>query len=249
MLENCEFCKKEFNKNYQSQRFCTISCKNKAIKRTKKTYLCEECSNPCIARRKYCSECFINRTKKKKMVEIRNDITINGKHPSWTHVKVRLLCRSWNKELISMPCKICGYSLHVELCHIKPISAFGDDATLEEVNSKNNIVPLCRNHHWELDNGYISISGSCIKNDTPNLSNICECGKVIAKNSKKCRKCNNATKLGERNMINWPSTEEILDNLSRKSYLEYSKELGVSDNAIRKHLKARNISVPRKHLN
>ena len=48
-------------------------------------------------------------------------------------------------------------SKHVELCHIKPIASFKDSALLSEVNSKNNIVQLCPNCHWELDHGILKL--------------------------------------------------------------------------------------------
>lgn len=53
-------------------------------------------------------------------------------------------------------CKICGYSIHVEVCHIKAVKGFSDAATLNEINSPTNLVGLCPNHHWEFDhNGLI----------------------------------------------------------------------------------------------
>jgi predicted restriction endonuclease len=52
-------------------------------------------------------------------------------------------------------CAICGYSNHVELCHIKSIAHFSETAALEEINSLSNLIYLCPNHHWELDNGLL----------------------------------------------------------------------------------------------
>lgn len=37
--------------------------------------------------------------------------------------------------------------------------------------------------------------------------------------------------------INWPNREDLLNMVQNSSYLAVSKILGVSDNAIRKHLK------------
>ena len=50
---------------------------------------------------------------------------------------------------------MCGYEKHVEACHIKPVKEFGMDALLSEVNSAENIAPLCPNCHWELDSGLL----------------------------------------------------------------------------------------------
>ena len=54
-------------------------------------------------------------------------------------------------------CKICGYSSHVEVCHIKAVRDFPPEATLEEINSPTNLIGLCPNHHWEFDAGLLSL--------------------------------------------------------------------------------------------
>jgi predicted restriction endonuclease len=54
-------------------------------------------------------------------------------------------------------CKICGYDKHVEVCHIKSVSSFGDDDFITEINSFNNLIGLCPNHHWEFDNGHVKL--------------------------------------------------------------------------------------------
>ena len=53
-------------------------------------------------------------------------------------------------------CVVCGYSKHVDICHKKSIHKFPDTALVKEVNDKNNLVKLCRNHHWEFDHGLLS---------------------------------------------------------------------------------------------
>jgi hypothetical protein len=52
-------------------------------------------------------------------------------------------------------CKKCGYSLHFDVCHIKEINEFPPTALISEINQINNLVALCKNHHWELDNGFL----------------------------------------------------------------------------------------------
>jgi predicted restriction endonuclease len=64
----------------------------------------------------------------------------------------------FNKNTIKKECLVCGYSNHVEVCHIKPVSGFNDDDKIKEINSIENLVGLCPNHHWEFDNGKINIS-------------------------------------------------------------------------------------------
>lgn len=64
----------------------------------------------------------------------------------------------FNKHTTKKECLVCGYSNHVEVCHIKSVSAFSDDDIIRDINSVENLVGLCPNHHWEFDNGKIDIS-------------------------------------------------------------------------------------------
>ena len=52
-------------------------------------------------------------------------------------------------------CQRCGYSLSVDVCHIKPVSKFPPTALISEVNAKDNLAYLCPNCHRELDRGLI----------------------------------------------------------------------------------------------
>lgn len=54
-------------------------------------------------------------------------------------------------------CLICGYNKHYEVCHVKAIADYDNTITIEEINNIDNLVALCRNHHWEYDNGLILI--------------------------------------------------------------------------------------------
>lgn len=55
-------------------------------------------------------------------------------------------------------CAICGYSTHIEIAHIKAVSDFEDSATIAEINSIDNLIALCPNHHWEYDNGILKLN-------------------------------------------------------------------------------------------
>lgn len=54
-------------------------------------------------------------------------------------------------------CTICGYSHHVEVAHIKAVSDFDDSVTIREIDSIDNLIGLCPNHHWEYDNGILKL--------------------------------------------------------------------------------------------
>ena len=71
---------------------------------------------------------------------------------------IRKLAEATFKEANPSPkCAICGYHHHVEVAHIKAVSQFEDSATIREINSIDNLIGLCPNHHWEYDNGILEL--------------------------------------------------------------------------------------------
>lgn len=148
--------------NVRRKKFCNLSCsatyhrKNKQ----KKGYYCQKCGNLIgygyeeFHRRKYCDACHPNNvdwSKKtyKEMKQVRN-YQINS--------RIRELARNkFNKEHPNAKCMICGYDKHIEIHHIKSISTFPDDALISEINSDSNLVALCPNCHWEVENGVTNL--------------------------------------------------------------------------------------------
>jgi predicted restriction endonuclease len=54
-------------------------------------------------------------------------------------------------------CKICGYDKCIQVCHIKSVSSFNDEDLITDINSNNNLIGLCPNHHWEFDHEQITL--------------------------------------------------------------------------------------------
>lgn len=52
-------------------------------------------------------------------------------------------------------CKRCGYNIHVEAAHIKPVRKFESTTLLAIINKIDNLTYLCKNHHWEFDHGFL----------------------------------------------------------------------------------------------
>jgi hypothetical protein len=73
------------------------------------------------------------------------------------------------------------------------------------------------------------------------LLNLCsDCGSLISLDAKRCSPCHSATK----NKIEWPSDETLKELVDEFSLLSLGKKLGVSDNAIKKRCKLKNIVIP-----
>jgi hypothetical protein len=94
---------------------------------------------------------YLNGVTKKKFFELKG-----------VYYKFRAVIRKhaqyvYEKNNGSKVCSICGYDKHIQVCHIKSVSSFKDDDLITDINSKNNLIGLCPNHHWEYDNGYINL--------------------------------------------------------------------------------------------
>lgn len=88
-------------------------------------------------------------------------------YKDWSIVMLKDIWRSKIASLARMSykrsgrpekCEICGYDKCYQVCHIKPIYMFNDDTLISVVNSLSNLIGLCPNCHWELDNGLIDLS-------------------------------------------------------------------------------------------
>lgn len=173
-FKNCKQCNNSYTTKELRSIFCSRSCSAKFnnkntphIKKSKVNRICDYCKNIYLTShehrsKKYCPVCvkltFAFTHKDLTLQEYWNRPSVKNKHPSWKNAHIRGFNRSWNKELTAIPCIICGYKKHVELCHIKDVADFPPTATLGEVNNPKNILPLCRNHHWEFDNSLIDPS-------------------------------------------------------------------------------------------
>lgn len=167
---NCVYCNNETTNPKFCSRSCAAKYTNVMSPKRKVTRTCsfKNCTNLAMNHKtRLCKEHFgQNNTREKLKLttigEFREIRKAKGEHPSWIHANIRNLNRSWNKDLIAKPCANCGYSKHVELCHIKAVSSFEDIALIGEVNHPSNIIQLCPNCHWELDNNLLDINNLII---------------------------------------------------------------------------------------
>jgi hypothetical protein len=79
------------------------------------------------------------------------EATYTRGHKSSAFCFVRSRARVSEKFCNSSCCERCGYTKHIECCHIKPISSFSIDTMISEINKPENLIILCPNCHWEFD--------------------------------------------------------------------------------------------------
>lgn len=117
---------------------------------------CVECGQRTV-NRKYCSLACqtVHRSVDYSEVTI-NEITSIRKYQKNSVIRF-LARRLYLRTFPEKSCANCGYSIHIEVCHIRGINDFPQSAKLAEVNSIDNLIGLCPNCHWELDHGELTI--------------------------------------------------------------------------------------------
>lgn len=144
---------------------------------------CQRCSAPIqlkraarggYYKRKYCDSCLkrslsehgttvIAKNTKEYQAKRINVLSLTkaelfSRRKNWQSARTSIRNHASRIYLVSggrKQCAICGYSLHIEICHRKPVSQFSDHALISEINAFSNLIALCPNHHWELDNGLL----------------------------------------------------------------------------------------------
>jgi len=79
------------------------------------------------------------------------------KYKTWQSARSRIRLNACLILGNKKPCFNCGYHKHVEVCHIKAVSSYEDSSLISEINSKENLLFLCPNCHWEFDTGVLEI--------------------------------------------------------------------------------------------
>ena len=129
-------------------KFCSRSCAAKTNntlipKRIAKSNNCIRCGCQLKSGRTICDDC----TAPDMTLE---EALYKKHHPSSAAALVRSRARAATKHLDKV-CSHCGYSKHVEVCHIKAVSTFTLDTKLSVINDLSNLILLCPNCHWEFD--------------------------------------------------------------------------------------------------
>lgn len=142
------------------KKFCNSSCaskrNNRTRKRTRKIRTCL-CGNILPQYRKQCHTCFPARSSK---IGVKTKGELFSSRKNWQSARSCIRKHAYQVFLKSkkpMECLICSYNKHVEICHKKSVSSFSNETTLNVINDTGNLEALCPNHHWEYDNGVLTL--------------------------------------------------------------------------------------------
>jgi hypothetical protein len=147
-MSYCKCCLKETNNPKYCSKSCATRFNNKIPKRKLKNK-CKVCSEFISSKRTYCDKCLNDALCKDMTLQ---EAIYEKHHKSSAFALVRSRARSTEKYKNTKCCEKCGYSKHVQACHIKPISSFPKNTLISKINEEKNIIILCPNCHWELDN-------------------------------------------------------------------------------------------------
>lgn len=169
----CILCSKKFERRHKAvlnNTFCSKSCaakhnnKRRQISRPVNIKrVCPGCGGQKMAASKMCGKCDLETKKSIAKSKFLNstfgDLKKKANYKSHMYYnKIRGAARKYvSKEVGDKICKLCGYDFYVELCHVKPISAFPDSALMSEINATKNLAFLCPNHHKEQEAGKITL--------------------------------------------------------------------------------------------
>jgi hypothetical protein len=165
-------------------------------------------------------------------------------------------------EYLGGKCSRCDYDKSFRCLAFHHIDPSEKDTSIADIRTRSwdtiveeldKCVLLCHNCHGEIheeleaqERGFnrfekareelteterIKIRRGAIK---PEPRFCSDCGIPITRQSTRCKSC--AGKHCQPTKIDWPPLDELLKRLSESNYSALGRELGVSDNAIRKHI-------------
>jgi predicted nucleic acid-binding Zn ribbon protein len=160
--KHCLTCGTRISYEGRKNKFCSRSCSaklnnNRYPKRTSARIIVCKCGGIKNYKAETCQECFSY--DKFLVQQERTKASITSKGASRTKfAQIRFLAhKALRYEKREKCCKVCNFDVIVEVCHIKSIASFPNDALVKEINALDNLVYLCPNHHAMLDRGLITL--------------------------------------------------------------------------------------------
>lgn len=151
-MVKCLNCEQETSNPKFCSRSCSTSINNRlSPKKKSKEYNCKTCAKPVAYRRQYCQACNPN-TQDWSVITVEQ---LQKKRKYQTSSRIRSLARAAYHKYAPYRCLICDYDKHIEVAHIKSIDSFSKTTVISVINDPSNLMGLCRNCHWEFDNGLI----------------------------------------------------------------------------------------------
>lgn len=173
---------------------------------------------------------FLNKpvTVEGKIKEAKTELELfseNGSVHDYKRVK-RLILKN---NLLPYKCDICAISSWQEQ---ELVLQLDHKNGVKTDNRLNNLRLLCPNCHSQTYN----FCGKNISNRNKETQLCMDCNKEISKGCLRCKKCSNRNKNRDKFHF-WPELDKVIDLVKEYGFSGAGRVLGVSDNAIRKFIK------------
>lgn len=167
MTVSCKLCEVAFYKQpaqikRAKNNFCSRSCaakyNNKHSPKRKLQGECKICKVSISSARTYCESCWETHDQSGKdwsSITI-GDVYATAKYQKGASIRHHAR-QTFFKSSKPKCCLICGYNKHIDVCHIQAVADFPKSTPISVVNSLDNLVGLCKNHHWELDHNLLTL--------------------------------------------------------------------------------------------
>lgn len=160
-----------------------------------------------------------------------------SKYTRAVHLKKHLI------KLRGHKCERCNISKWFDSLIVLELEHIDGDRTNNELDNLKLLCPNCHSQTSTWRRRKSCFQEKEIKKkdkkeleiDTKKKKYCIDCKKEILLKSTRCKSCSG--KLINPTKIDWPPIEELLEMLKNSNYTQVAKALGVSDNAIRKHIK------------
>lgn len=159
----------ECNKPTKNPKFCCRSCAvthNGKIENGRlvgrksidnKCYICQKWIHAGV---KKCKECqTLIKTNSGKFVKaetVTKEELLTKDTQKYRRIRSHARVIALQNKLLKK-CLVCDYYIHVDCAHIKAIKDFDNSCLISEINKPENLMGLCRNHHWEYDHGLLKL--------------------------------------------------------------------------------------------
>jgi hypothetical protein len=162
-ISGCVYCSKS----------CAAKINNQKFQKRHKTKKCKnnKCNNLVASSRTYCKTCYEDYMQKNNIQDFTLAAFHHKRQGANKYSEIRHYARkTYEKSNKPKTCLICGYDRYIEIHHLKAISSFPLKTTIKTINKLSNLIPLCPNHHKEVDKGIIKKQEieTLIKNFNPN---------------------------------------------------------------------------------
>jgi len=168
--------------------------------------------------KKYCNSCKVNRkriTIKIKAIKYKGGKCIRCGYDKYYEVlefhhldpnkKEFTICNSYHYSWERLKKELDKCDLLCSNCH-------------REIHANDNMTRMDKYKKYQIQERNMN-------------ENLCiDCGKKCAKNVKRCQKCYNI----KRRKVEWPSKEELAENIKRYNWCALGRMYNVTDNAVRK---------------